>query len=76
MPEQTVIPVKPEIAAHTYCDEALYEALYRRSVEDPEGFWAEQAGRLEWMRFPQTIKSTDFGGDVDIRWFEDGVLNA
>ncbi|WP_121936963.1 acetate--CoA ligase, partial [Eilatimonas milleporae] len=32
--------------------------------------------RLEWMRFPQTIKSTDFGGDVDIRWFEDGVLNA
>ena len=76
MPEQTVIPVKPEIAAHTYCDGDLYEALYRRSVEDPEGFWAEQAGRLEWMRFPQTIKSTDFGGDVDIRWFEDGVLNA
>jgi acetyl-CoA synthetase len=27
-----------------------YEALYRKSVEDPEGFWGEQAQALDWIR--------------------------
>ena len=42
----------------------------------PETFWAEQAKRLEWVRFPTRIKDTSFTGDVSIKWFEDGVLNA
>ena len=28
---------------------AEYEAMYRRSVEEPEAFWAEAAGELEWF---------------------------
>jgi acetyl-CoA synthetase len=53
-----------------------YSALYRESVEHPEAFWAEQTKRLEWMKAPTKIKDTAFTGDIHIKWFEDGVLNA
>ena len=51
--------------------------MYERSIKDPNGFWAEQAKRLHWYRAPSKIKNTSFGpGNVSIKWFEDGVLNA
>ncbi len=51
-----------------------YVAGYRRSLDDPDGFWAEQAERLEWVTPPTTIANWSFD-PVDIRWFEDGALN-
>jgi acetyl-CoA synthetase len=69
-------PVPEGWAASSHCDAARYREMYRRSVEDPEGFWAEQAGRLDWFKVPTRIKSGSFSGDVRIRWFEDGELNA
>jgi acetyl-CoA synthetase len=63
-------------AKRAFCDAAKYRAMYERSVDDPEGFWAEQAKRLDWIKAPTRIKSTSFDGDVSIRWFEDGVLNV
>ena len=54
-----------------------YDALYQRSVDDPEGFWREQAARIDWMRPFETVKDVSFGhDDVHIRWFGDGTLNA
>ena len=54
-----------------------YDRMYARSIEDPEGFWAEQAGRVDWITPPAKIKDVSFGpGDVHIRWYEDGVLNV
>ena len=50
--------------------------MYRRSIEDPDGFWREQAKRLDWVKFPTRIKNVDFKDDARIRWFEDGVLNV
>ena len=51
--------------------------MYARSLSDPDGFWAEQAKRLDWMKFPTVIKNTSFAyPDVSIKWFEDGVLNV
>ena len=39
--------------------------------------WAEQAKRLDWIQFPTKIKNTSFApGDIDIRWYEDGILNV
>jgi acetyl-CoA synthetase len=43
---------------------------------DPDGFWQREAGRIAWMTPPTRIKNTSFTGDVQIKWFEDGVLNA
>src|SRR5690606_14490397 len=50
--------------------------MYRRSLDDPEGFWREQAKRLDWVKFPTRIKEGGYDDDVRIRWYEDGVLNA
>ncbi|WP_412061164.1 acetate--CoA ligase [Rubrivirga sp. IMCC45206] len=56
---------------------AAFDALYRRSVDDPEGFWREQAARVDWMTPFETVKAVSFGpGDVSIRWYPDGTLNA
>lgn len=69
-------PVPPETAAAAHIDDAKYKALYERSVADPEGFWREQAKRLDWAKFPTKIKNVDFTGDVKVHWYEDGELNV
>ncbi|ATJ81671.1 acetate--CoA ligase [Halomonas beimenensis] len=72
-----VHPVREDIAAKAWADKATYQAMYQRSLDDPEGFWAEQAKRLDWFKAPNKIKHTVFDThQVDIRWFEDGSLNA
>jgi acetyl-CoA synthetase len=76
MPDDTLIAVKPEIAAHAHVDAAKRAAMVAEADRDPEGFWRREAGRIAWMRTPTKIKDVDFTGDVRIRWFEDGVLNA
>ncbi|MDR5897490.1 acetate--CoA ligase [Halomonas vilamensis] len=75
--QQNVYPVRDDIAANTWADEKTYAAMYQRSVDDPEGFWAEQAKRLDWIKAPNKIKNSSFDrNNVDIRWFEDGELNV
>lgn len=51
-----------------------YQAVYRRSLEDPEAFWAEQAAELSWIKQPDTI--LDQGDDLIPRWFVGGEINA
>ena len=54
-----------------------YAALYQRSVDDPEGFWAEQAQRLDWIKPFTRVKDVSYAqDDLHIRWFDDGVLNV
>lgn len=53
-----------------------YESLYKASIDQPDAFWAKQAKRLNWIKPPTKIKNTSFDGDVSIKWFEDGTLNA
>lgn len=74
---QDVYPVRDDIAANAWADKTQYEAMYQRSIDDPEGFWAEQAERIDWIKTPTRIKNTSFDRhNVDIRWFEDGELNV
>lgn len=55
---------------------AQYDELYQRSIKDPDGFWAEMAERLDWIKKPTRIKNASFDDNVDIKWYEDGTLNA
>ena len=65
----------PEALVRTaHCDADEYERLYRRSLDDPDGFWGEQGARIDWVTAPTRISNWSFD-PVDIRWFEDGVLN-
>ena len=76
MAEDQIIAVKPEIAARAHMTAEQYRVHYERAASDPDGYWAEQAKRIPWIEFPTRIKSTSFNGDVSIKWFENGVLNA
>ena len=51
-----------------------YQDLYRRSITDPEGFWAERANDIPWYVKPQTTLSNDANGVA--RWYADGQLNT
>ena len=71
-----LIALKPEIVAKARVTEAQRAAMYDAAAQDPEAFWRTEAGRIAWMKAPTKIKNTDFNGNVSIKWFEDGVLNA
>ncbi len=74
---ELVFPVPAAIAASAYADDAKYQAMYRQSVEDPNGFWGEQALRLDWAKPFTKVKNTSFDPhNVSIKWFEDGELNV
>ena len=51
-----------------------YQDLYRRSITDPEGFWAERANDIPWYVKPQTTVSNDANGVA--RWYADGQVNT
>src|SRR5262245_27973565 len=71
------IPVPPEWAGRAWIDADRYRAMYRRSIEDPQGFWGEQGKRLEWIRPYTHVKDVSFASrDLHIRWYGDGTLNA
>jgi acetyl-CoA synthetase len=76
MTDDTRIAVKPEIAQGTWVDAARFQAMTEEAARDPDGFWKKEAQRIAWMTPPTKIKNTSFEGDVSIKWFEDGVLNA
>ena len=71
-----LIALKPEIVAKARVTEAERAAMYDAATKDPEAFWRAEASRIAWMKAPTKIKNTDFNGNVSIKWFEDGVLNA
>ncbi len=76
MSSTSLFPVPEAVAAAAWIDEARYFKLYQQSLQDPDGFWREQAKRLHWMKPFTKVKNTRFTGDVSIKWFEDGTLNA
>ena len=74
---QQVFPVPPAAARAAHVDEAGYREMYRRSLEDPDGFWLEQARRLDWISPPTRAGNASFARDsVLIEWFADGTLNV
>ncbi len=76
MSENLVFPVSEATLERTRCTLEAYQEKYRRSVEDPEGFWLEEGKRIDWIKPFTKVREAGFDGDVSIKWFEDGTLNA
>ena len=78
MSEVKIYEVPADLAATAHIDEERYRNLYQRSVDDPEGFWAEYADKfVTW--FKKWDRVMDYSYDADnlyIRWFEGGKLNV
>ncbi|MEE8342851.1 MAG: acetate--CoA ligase [Gammaproteobacteria bacterium] len=76
MSEVKVYDIRAEVAARTFVTAAQYKEMYQRSVEDPDGFWAEQAEKfLTWFKPWNKVSDWDFQKG-HIQWFEGGKLNA
>ncbi len=73
---ESIYPVPQQWAEGALIDAEGYQTMYRRSVEDPEGFWGEAAQRLDWIKSFTRVKDTSFDeADFGIAWFSDGTLN-
>jgi len=76
--QKQVFPPSPEFSKNAWIksiDE--YEALYKRSVEDPEGYWAERAeDALVWTKKWDKVLDWSFDPVPYVKWFQGGELNA
>jgi acetyl-CoA synthetase len=74
---EKIYDVPADWRKRAYVDDAKYKEMYARSVKDPNGFWGEQAKRIDWIKPFSKVKNTSYDpGNVSIKWFEDGTLNV
>jgi acetyl-CoA synthetase len=74
---EILIPVSPEWARRAFADQGRYRDLYKQSIADPDGFWREQAQRLDWIKPFTKVRDVSWDAkDLHIKWYEDGVLNV
>jgi len=72
-----IYEIPAEWTKRAFITEAEYKKMYASSLADPDGFWAEQAKRIHWMRHFSKVKNTSFDKPhVSIKWFEDGATNV
>ena len=77
MSEGEVFPVPEAWAKNALMTAEGYAAALARVETDPDGYWRELAGRLDWIRAPTRAKDVSFRReDFHVRWYEDGVLNV
>ncbi len=77
MAEERAFPPSPEFSRNAHIKSiAEYEKIYKRSVEDTEGFWAEMAEKqLTWFKKWDKVLDWSFE-KPEIKWFIGGKLNA
>ena len=72
-----LVPVPDAWARKAWADSDTYKAMYRRSIDDPVGFWGEHGKRVDWIKPYTQVKDVSFdAGDLHVRWFHDGTLNV
>jgi acetyl-CoA synthetase len=78
MSEHKVYDVPAEFAAKANINAEQYQEMYSRSVNDPEGFWAEQAQEyLSWSKpWDKVLDWSYMRDDLHIEWFKGGKLNV
>ena len=69
-------PVPPTLATDAHITAADYDELYKRSVEEPEEFWDQQARSLvQWHALWNKVVTWDFES-ANVQWFVGGRLNV
>ena len=76
MSEEKVYSVSAEVAARAHITDEQYHAMYKRSIEDSDGFWAEQAEQfITWFKPWNKVQNWDYV-TAEIKWFEGARLNV
>jgi len=74
--EGKVFEVPAEFQSRAYINTMqMYQEMHQRSLDDPDGFWAEVAERITWFKKWDQVQNHDFA-NAKIRWFEGGKLNV
>jgi acetyl-CoA synthetase len=77
MSDDKIFDVPADWAKRAWVDDAKYKQMYAASIADPNKFWGEHAKRLTWIKPFTKVKNASFApGNISIKWFEDGTLNA
>ena len=80
MTEERTFPPPEDLQANAHVSSvAQYEEMWRRSIDDPDGFWLEQAKSLTWIQEPTTSLRHTWdtqGRKIEHTWFADGQLNV
>ncbi len=76
MSSPQIFPVPTALAKSAWVDAETYETMYAESIKNPDKFWGDHGRRLDWIKPYSKVKNTTFKGDVSIKWYEDGTLNA
>ena len=77
MADTKVYEVLPHAAERALIDDATYQAMYERSIADPDGFWSDMAAEhVHWFRKWDRVADWSFEGDVSIRWFDGARVNV
>ncbi len=75
MSDEKVYDVNSDFAAKAHISEEKYQAMYKQSIDDPEGFWAERAKEfITWSKPWDKVCDWDFH-EAKIRWFDGAELN-
>ncbi len=73
----SLIPVSKDWSKRAYIDAAKYDAMYAWSLKDPDGFWGEEAKRIDWIKPFTKVQNVSWDPDnLSVKWFEDGTLNV
>ena len=71
----TIYAVPEDFRRKAHIDREQYREMYQRSLDDPQGFWAEQAGQIDWIEGWHTLSESDFPKGR-VAWFKGARLNA
>jgi len=76
MSDSLIYPVFESVKKNTHLTKSQYEEMYKKSLANPDEFWAEQAEEnLDWFEKWQSVSNEDFHKG-EIKWFEGGKLNV
>ena len=76
MADEKIYPVSRDFSQHAHINAAQYDEMYKRSLQDPENFWAELAKQfITWSKPWKKVLSGDFK-NLNTQWYVDGKLNA
>jgi acetyl-CoA synthetase len=78
MTEKRTFPPSADVIEKAHINAEKYKEMYERSINDPDGFWLEQAETLDWFKKPTVARKYNWDTQnrtIQHTWFEDGELN-
>lgn len=76
MSDSKTYPVPTKFARYTNMNAESYDELYRQSLKNADEFWGGVGQRIDWFKPYTKVENASFTGEVSIKWYEDGTLNA